>query len=360
VRFVQSSIEAIDLQQRQVQLSSGLHYDYSHLVLSLGCINGYFGIEGAQEHSFAFRSGQDAEILARQLRECLQRASQTTDPQERSRLLTVAIIGAGPSGIELAATLADLLPNWYAGLGGDPQEIRVVVLDRETEILGGATSPKSDLRKTAKTALKQRSVPVELCLNAEVSVLHPHQVAFKRNGQADLLDAATIVWTAGTATHPLIKGLSVAAEQRNRQGRLYVNDTLQLPDFPEVFAGGDCAVDQQNPLPPTAQVAYQQGMAIARNLKAISEGSAPHPGEVKLRGSLLKLGLGESAADIFNRFNVTGKLGHLIREAIYLELLPTPVHNFKATTEWLIDDIFYRYGNPMSFANAGEKTSQSA
>jgi NADH dehydrogenase len=98
----------------------------------------------------------------------------------------------------------------------------------------------------------------------------------------------------------------------------------------------------QNPLPATAQVAYQQGAAIARNLKAISAGGSPSPAQVRLRGTLLKLGPEESAAEIFDRFEIKDNLGHLIRQAAYLELLPTPVENFKATTEWLADEVFHR------------------
>lgn len=101
------------------------------------------------------------------------------------------------------------------------------------------------------------------------------------------LSYATIVWTTGTATNPLIATLPIAEANRNRQGRLKVLDTLQLPDFPEVFVGGDCTV-MANPLPTTAQVAYQQGPAIAHNLKALSEDCVPVPVQISLRGTLMK------------------------------------------------------------------------
>ena len=342
VTFVQDTVQAIDLQTRQVTLTSGLHYTYSNLVLALGSITGYFGTQGAQEHSFSFRTGEDAIALGRHLRDCLQRASQTEDPQARRSLLTVVIIGAGPTGVELAATLADLLPDWYVPLGGNPQEIRVVLLNRGKEILSGDVN--SRLRETAQASLQKRTVPVELLLGAAVSAVNPNQVEFKRHDQVEALAAATIVWTAGTATHPLIKNLPIPEEHRDKHGRLQVTPTLQLPDFPEVFAAGDCTVSGQEPaLPPTAQVAYQQGAAIAYNLKAIAEGHSPKPGKVNLRGTLMKLGLGEGVANIFDRFEVKGKVGNLIRQAAYLELLPTPIHNFKATTEWLTDEVFHRY-----------------
>jgi len=351
VRFMQDTVQAIDLQQRQVELASGVRCDYSYLVLALGSATSYFGLQGAQENTFAFNTGGDAAELERHLRACLQQASQSPEPQQRQTLLTVVIIGAGPTGVELAATLADLLPNWYAQMDGDPQEIRVVLLNRGPEILKGDIN--RHCRQTAQNTLKQRSVPVEVITDAEVNAVPPQRVEFARDSQTEAIQAATVVWTAGKATHPLVKALPIAEEHRDQRGRLRVEPTLQLPDFPEVFAGGDCAVvDPENPLPPTAQVAYQQGGAIARNLEAVSQGKAPKPAEVRLRGSLMKLGLGESVANLFDRFEVKGKVGHTIREATYLELLPTPVHNFKATTEWLMEEVFHQHHNPVGLTGA--------
>lgn len=339
IAFVRDTVQDIDLQTRQVQLSSGLQYTYSNLVLALGSTVGYFGIEGAKENTFPFRTGEDAIALGQHLRDCLQRASQTSDIEERRTLLTVAILGAGRSGIELAGTLADLLPDWYAPLGGDVSEIRIVVIQRGKEILKGDLN---NLRSSAESALQKRTVPVELLLEAEVSAVLANKVEFKRHNSSEVFPAATIIWTTGTATHPLIKALPITEAYRDKQGRLQVTPTLQLPDFPEVFAGGDCTVDMQNPLPATAQVAYQQAATIARNMKAISEGDSPSPVHVRLRGTLMKLGLDESVAEIFDRFEVKGKLGHLIRQATYLEMLPTPMRNFKATAEWLTDEVFHR------------------
>lgn len=342
VAFVRDTIQDIDLDQRQVKLTSGLCYTYKHLVLALGSTSGYFNVAGAKENSFAFRTAEDAMTLGRHLRDCLQRASQTEDSQARRSLLTVAILGAGRSGIELAATLADLLPEWYAPLGRDPAEIRIVVIQRGKEILKGDTD---NLRDSAESGLQKRNVPVELLLEAEVSAVNPQEVQFTRHNSSEVLNAATIVWTTGTAINPLIEKLPISEEHRDKQGRLQVTPTLQLPDFPEVFAGGDCAVVQDNPLPATAQVAYQQGAAIARNLQAISEGSEPTQAQVRLRGTLMKLGLEESVAEIFDRFEVKGKLGHMIRQGTYIQLLPKPMHNFKATTEWLTDEIFNQFSN---------------
>ena len=347
--FVQGTVKAIDLNQRQVELTSGLRYTYSHLVLALGSCLSYFGIEGAKEHSFSFRTGEQAVALTKHLRECLQQAINTDDPQQRQLLTSVAVVGAGPSGVELAATLADLLPNWYRELGGDPQDVRVVILDQDREILNG--NNKSGLRDTAAQALSNRKVSVELMLGAKVCRVHEEGLDYQGESEKSELRTATVVWTAGTTTLPLIKDLPIPDDKRDRHGRLCVTPTLQLLDYPEVFAGGDCAAVAQDPLPPTAQVAYQQGGAIAHNLVALSQGKELTTAEVTFRGTLLKLGLGESAAHIFDRFEIKGKPGHLIRQATYLQLLPTPVHNWKATTEWLVDGVFHRY-TPAHLADA--------
>ncbi len=370
VVFVQDTVQSIDLQQKQVQLIGGDRYVYSNLVLALGSVTGYFGVEGAQEHALPFRTQEDAIAIDRHLRDCLQQAIHLEDAAQRRQLLTAAVIGAGPSGVEMAATLADLLPQWYQALGGNPAEVRVLLVNHGVEILKGDIN--SELRETAEAALKRRNVPVEFLLGAEVTAIRPNRLEYKHNQQTHIVDAATIIWTTGTNTHPLIKTLPIPDEHRDKHGRLNVTPTLQLPDFPEVFAGGDCAVDLQpapphhdsyeppehqadqrtssdeqhpelQPLPPTAQVAYQQGYAIAYNLRALALGYAMKPARVSIRGTLLKVGLEESIANIFNQVEVTGELGHLIRQGTYLELLPTPLHDFKATTEWIKQELFERH-----------------
>ncbi len=354
VIFVQDPVESIDLNQRQVKLTSGDCYNYSNLVLALGSVTSYFGVEGAKEYALPFWTQDDAIAIDRHLRDCLQQAVQIEAPEQRHRLLTVAVIGGGPSGVEMAATLADLLPNWYAGLGGKPEEVRVVLLNQGNVILKGDNS--SHLRETAEQELQKRAVPVQMLMEAEVTAIHPDLVKYKRDGKSETLSASTTIWTTGTSTHPLIKDLAVSDEHRDKHGRLQVTPTLQLLDFPEVFAGGDCAGIKDKSLPPTAQVAYQQGQAIADNLKAIALGNDLKPASFHLRGTLLKLGLQDAVANIYDVFQIKGEVGHLIRQGTYLELLPTPIHNSKVTAKWLNEEIFHRYIN----SGDGAKTAVRA
>ncbi|MEM6714908.1 MAG: NAD(P)/FAD-dependent oxidoreductase [Cyanobacteria bacterium P01_D01_bin.6] len=342
VTFVQGRVAAIDLDKQEVKLDSGLSYSYGKLVLTLGSTANYFGIRGAREQTFALRDGNDAIALSQHLRARLQQASQTSDRQQRQSLLTVAIVGAGPAGIEMAATLGDLLPQWYRKLNGDINEIRVVVLNRAEQILKGDMNGK--LRETALAALDSRTVRPEIIAKATVQEVLPERVIYQQAEVTHELPAATVVWAAGNDVHPLVKSLPV--EERDRAGRLKALPTLQLPAFPEVFVGGDVSV-LDTPLPPTAQVAYQQGAGIANNLVALAQNTPPKPVKVSLRGTLMKLGLREGATYLFDKVLIPGRAGHLMRQGTYLELLPNPVHNFKATVEWLTEEVFQAHSPAM-------------
>ncbi|MDY6898630.1 MAG: NAD(P)/FAD-dependent oxidoreductase [Cyanobacteriota bacterium] len=338
VKFVPAAVQEIDLHSQKVKISSTQEYSYDNLVLANGSPTGYFGVKGAKENTFTFRDYEDAIALQKHLINCLQKAIQTTDAKKRRHLLTVAIVGAGPSGVELAATLADVVPNWYMDMGGVKQEVRIIIINRGSEILSGDTN--ECFQKTAQEALQNRNIPVELQMNASVTKVESQRLEFERNKQHESLEAATIIWMTGTTTHPLIESLPIASEKRDKKGRLQVLPTLQLPEFPYVFAGGDCATPIQNSQPPLAQVAYQQGATIANNLKALSMGNSPKDSSVSIRGSLMKFGIGEAGANLFNKAIITGESAHFIRQSRYLTTLPTPVHNFQAVTEWLTDEIF--------------------
>jgi NADH dehydrogenase FAD-containing subunit len=344
ISFVPETVTQINLQQRMVTLASGLHYNYEYLVLAVGSVQGYFGVEGAQRYGFAFRTRTDALRLRQHLQDCLQKATQTSDPIQRQQLLTIAIVGAGPTGVEMSATLADLLPDWYRQLGGNTQNIRIVLINHGQDILEGDIN--TDLREIALQTLKEKAIPVELMLGVKVKSVAPDRIDYQTQDQTqESLMSATAIWTTGTAPNPLIEAMSLPAGCLDRHGQLIVTPTLQLPTFSEVFAAGDCAVVQPDPLPLIAQVAYQQGAGIAHNLLALSRGKLPQPVRVKLRGTLMKLGIRNGIANLFNKVQIDGQVGDLIRNATYLEMLPTPIHNFKATAEWLNEEIFNRYSS---------------
>jgi NADH dehydrogenase FAD-containing subunit len=361
IKFVQDKVVAINLQAKQLRLASGSDYTYSHLVLAIGSVQGYLGTAGAQENAFAFRTQENAIALERQLRKCLQQASQTSDEAQRHSLLTFAVVGAGPTGVEMAATLADLLPYWYARLGGNIHEIRIVLINHGKAILTGDVN--AGLQKEALHAFRTRTVPVELILGVGVKSVDANYLEYQPADSTEIkkLLTQTAIWTAGTAVNPLIQSLKsqIQVEHLDKHGLPLVTPTLQLLDFPEVFAAGDCADVQSQPLPALAQVAYQQGASIAHNLIALTKGSSPRSAHVSLRGTLMKLGLNNGVANLLDKVQVTGKPGDLIRNATYLEMLPTPLHDFKATTEWLKEETFHHYHRPKVEPEIPAKTTLS-
>lgn len=350
INFVQGSVTEVDFDQRQVVLATGELYRYRYLVLGVGSQQGYFGTEGAAEHGFAFRTEADAIALRRHLEACLDRASQLADGPEKQALLTFAVVGAGPSGVEMAAMLADLLPLWWCRYFNSTvpkgDGLRVVLINHGPEILAGDAN--EGLRQPVLKELQKRHMPVELKLGVGVKAVAADHITFSVSGKdaIETLATATTIWTAGTANNELLKGLPLPADQRDKHGRPLVTSTLQLVAHPEVFAAGDCAMDKDAPQPPLAQVAYQQGSAIADNLAALHRDKALTPAHVGLRGTLMKLGLGNGIANLFNKVQIKGKTGSMMRDATYLSLIPAPGHDLKVIEEWLSDEFVGQYHSP--------------
>lgn len=347
ISFVKGTVAQVDLAARRIHLSQGVTLDYGNLVLATGSVPAFFA-EGAADHALTFQDKADADALKQHLMTRLEEAVQCPSIEERRSLLTVAIVGGGPVGVELALTLGDLLPRWYETMDGSPEDIRIVLLNRG-DILTGDTN--SRLRDTAMKAMENRAVQPELTLGASVTAVHPDGVEFTRNDKHKSLAAGTVVWTAGTKVHPLIQSLPIPASERAKRGQILVKPTLQLLAYPDVFAAGDCAVIQSNssdckPLPATAQVAYQQGGAIAAALiaKAKHQESLP-TSSVSFRGTMMKLGMGISVANVFDRYEIVGPVGQKIRQIMYLGLTPTPAHNVRTTLDWIKDDVFQLYSS---------------
>ncbi|MEM9503903.1 MAG: NAD(P)/FAD-dependent oxidoreductase [Cyanobacteria bacterium P01_E01_bin.43] len=359
ITFIKDTVTSIDLESRQVYLADGSAQAYGNLVMTPGSVPAFFA-EGAAEHALTFHSKADADALKQQLMARCQAAAAHPSPEVRRSLLTIAIIGGGPVGVELALTLGDLMPRWYEAAASDitsditnetthhPEDIRIVLLNR-SDILNGDVN--SRLRDTALAAMADRSVQPELMVGAAVTAVRPNAVEFVRDHQLERLFAHTIVWTAGTKVHPLVQALPIPESQRTQRGHLLVKPTLQLIAHPEVFAAGDCAViataeDPAEPLPATAQVAYQQGEAIAQSLMAKAKQNTALPAaNVSLRGTMMKLGMGTAVANVFDRYEIVGTVGQTIRQLMYLSLMPTPAHNIRTTLEWVKDDVFQAHAS---------------
>ncbi|MGF1459596.1 MAG: NAD(P)/FAD-dependent oxidoreductase [Leptolyngbyaceae cyanobacterium] len=339
--FWQDTVESIDLPARQIHLSSGKNHAFRYLVLALGDVDSRSNSPGAADHAFSFRSAQDVMVLRQHIQATLQKALSTDNDEIRQACLNFVVVGAGRSGIELAATLADFLPEQYQAMGGEPQEIRVVLLHRDAAIL---PTVKSDMRDAALQALGDRQCPVDIRLETQANAVTADTVEYSQHQQTHILPTATTLWITGSVTHPLIRSLAVAPVHKDDRERPYLTSALQLIGYPHVFAGGDCAINVHTPRSATAQIAHQQGRAIAKNIISMIQGQPSKPCSTTENGILLKTGLDASVVEIFDTVMLTGRVGHLVRRAAYLSLLPTPESNLKRNTQWITGEVLSQFG----------------
>jgi len=310
INHYQEMAETIDLDKRKVTLSSGILLNYDYLVLALGSQPISPKAFGTLEFIHQFRTLADAEKLDRHLWDL---------ETNTSRRIKVAIIGGGPNGVELACKLADRL--------GDRGLIYLLV--RGHEILKG-------LPRTAQTcayrAITRRHI--QLLLEAKIHSISPQSLSFSNNGLKQVLSADIIIWAAGIKSHNWLRQLPTEC---NRFGQLITKTTLQLPNYPEVFAMGDlAAVPTQNgkALPITAQVAYQQASYVAYNLHALVKDRRLKAFRYLHLGDMLTLGRDSAIVSSFG-ITLSGKLATIIRKIVYLHRLPTFRHRIRVASSRL-------------------------
>lgn len=311
VRFIQSAVQHIDIQQQQVELSSQT-LAYDRLVLALGGETPLHQVPGSAEHALPFRTVKDAYRLDERLR----LLEQSGMPKIR-----VAVVGAGPSGVELACKLADRL--------GDRGRIRLI--DRNSEILKSASNFNQE---AALKALEKRQVWIDR--ETSIQALEVNQMTLNYKGQVDTLPVDVVLWTVGTAIADPIRSLPLP---HNDWGQLLTDPTLQVQTSPHIFALGDLAdcpaQDDGQPIPQTAQVAIQQADCVGWNLWASLTQRPLLPFHYTHLGEMLTLGE-DSAAMSGLGLQLDGPLAFMARRLIYLYRMPTLDHQLKLGLNWMM------------------------
>ena len=220
VRFVKSNVTGIDLASQSVSLANNketLNYDV--LVLAVGGITNYVGVEGAEEFSLPFRKLTHADNLRRRMVTTLDHIPPDLPPQDVRRELTFAVVGAGASGCELSTKMADLLIDAFKrrALQGEP---RVLVIEMGDRVVPGMGD---QIREFVEDALRQSRVEVHT--KTRVVKVSSDGITFEHDGAQEFLKAAGVVWTGGVRMNPLIEHHDV---EKNRRGLLMVKTTLQL------------------------------------------------------------------------------------------------------------------------------------
>ncbi len=292
--------------------ASAASIPYDYLILALGSTAHFFGVPGAEEHAFRLKTLDDGIRLRNHILRCFERAA-CLPPGEVDRgepWLTFAIVGGGPTGVEFAGALAELvrhpLRRDFPHL--DWRAARVVLLEAADGLLPGW--PDS-LRRYA--ALRLEKIGVEVRLQATVQEVEPHVVRLK-DGTG--LPTETVVWTAGVQGDPQARAWGLAT---GKSGRVKVLPTLQVPDHPEVYVLGDLAYVEQDgqPLPMIAPAAIQQGWAAAENILRQMKGQAPRPFRFRDPGMMATVGRNAAVADLRGH-TFTGFLAWLIWLAVHL------------------------------------------
>jgi NADH dehydrogenase len=310
IRFIQGEVANINWEDKEVKLDNDNTLNYDYLVLSMGGKTPLNGVEGAEKHAIAFRDIPDAYQLEEKLR--LLEAS----PAEKIR---IAIVGGGYSGVELACKLRDRL--------GERSRIRII--EQSNTILRNSSEFNRD---TAKKALETRDIWMDL--ETSVESLTENTISLLYKGQVDTLPVDIVLWTVGNQVSPLIENLNF---NKNKRGQIITTSTLQVREYPEIFALGDLAACQDadgKEVPATAQVAIQQADYTAWNIWALLTARPLLPFRYFSLGEMMTLGT-DNATLTGLGIELDGPLAHLVRRLAYLYRLPTLDHQIKVAFNWI-------------------------
>jgi demethylphylloquinone reductase len=329
VHFVQNTVTGIDLKSQTVSLKNSQALNYDVLVLTIGGITNYVGVEGAEEFSLPFRKLEHADNLRRRMVIALDRIPPDMPPQDVRRELTFAVVGAGASGCELSTKMADLLYDAFKrrALQGEPRVLIIEMGDRVVPGMG------DQIREFVDDALHQSRVEVHT--KTRVVKVAEHELTFEHEGKLENLQMAAVVWTGGVKMSPLIEQLDA---EKTKRGLLVLKPTLQLSQYVNVFALGDIAFypDATPTLAGTAQLAFQQASLAGRNIKAYLEGKEMHTKHFEELGEAISLGT-ERAAVLTGGKAFGGALARQARFALYTSRLPTWQHRLRVGASWFFE-----------------------
>jgi NADH dehydrogenase len=327
IRVVQGAVVDVDFDSKQVEVAGRVRrFEYDYLVLAVGGVSNFWGIEGAEKYSMPFRKIRHADDLRQRMIDALDKIQPDAAPQDARRAASFVVVGAGASGVELSTKMSDLLTDAFRrrGFRGEP---RVVIVEMGDEVVPGMDS---EIRRVVEKALQERRI--ELHTTARVAEVLTDGVILEHGGERTEIKASGVVWTAGVRVNPLVEKLKV---ERSPRGLIIVEPTLQVHGRPGVFAMGDIAqcLDVPPSLAGTAQLAYQQSSLVAANVQALIDGGVPFRGHFKELGEAVSLGT-EDAAVLAAGSVVTGPLARQARFALYTTRLPTWQHRLKVGASW--------------------------
>jgi len=340
-RLYVGELAGIDLEQRTVTIRHGLYQHhqrpselpYDHLVLALGGVPATFGIPGLDDYAFDVQRLGNAFALRNHLIDLLEQADIETDPDEQRRLLTVVVIGGGPTGVEVAAEIRSLFTHalpFYRNVR--PGTERVVLVEALPRLLTGFPAEAAE---RAARELQRRGI--EVLLGRKVIRVDPAAVVLE---DGTVLESRTIVSAIGVEPNPIVRSFGLPLDQR---GRIVVDEYLRVSGCSDVWAIGDNAavIDPTTgrPYAPTAQHAVRQAKLLARNLLASLRGQSLEPMRYRTRGMMVTLG-DHTAIAWLGRFTLTGFPAWWLWRTYALLQIPRWERRVRLAMEWTLDLLF--------------------
>ena len=330
--FALANVEAIDPRARLVKTRDRMiHYDY--LVLSTGSVPEFFQIPGADKYALPLKTLEDAISIRNQILACFEKAVQETDHTRREQMLTFTIVGGGPTGVEFAGALAELihgaLVKDFTTL--DFQEVHVIILEALGNLLLGFP------RRLQNHALKRLAeMGVDVRLSSPVAEITPDAVLLK---DGTLIPTETVVWTAGVRGNPEANAAGLPTAPN---GQVLVLPSLQVKGYPDIYVVGDLArfEEDRNLLPMIAPVAIQQGAHAARNIIRQISGLPPKAFRYRDRGKMVTIGRNSGVAEVLGR-SLTGFSAWVAWLVVHLYNLIGFRNRIFVLIDWAWDYLFF-------------------
>ena len=331
VTVILGEVTGVDKEQRRVLVNSidrqGVPIDYDYLVLATGVRHSYFGHDEFAHFAPGLKGLADAVAIRNKLLSAFEQAEAEEDPNKHRDLLTFVLVGAGPTGVEMAGAIAVLVRNTLRSQFRriDPTSARIVLVDMASRILG--TFPET-LSAKARTRLEKLGVEVRLGHGVDKIDTDGVIIAGER------IVSKTVIWTAGVAPSPAGKWLGVATD---RAGRVRVEKDFSVPGHPEIFVVGDTAsLDQDGkPLPGVAQVAIQGGRYVGKLIhrRLVDK---PAPGEFRYfdKGNMAVVGKGFAIVQT-GPFKLSGSLAWLMWAFVHIQFLAMRSMRVSVFSQWM-------------------------
>jgi NADH dehydrogenase len=340
---VRRRADGIDVERRRVLLepdsgsagNAAEEVPYDHLVLALGAVSNYLGMDNLQENALDFKTLPDAIRIRNHAIDAFERADREPNPEIRRSLLTFVVAGGGFAGAELAGGLNDFVRGMLAYYPNiPPEELRIIVIHSRGRILPELSETLADY---ALEHMKERGVTFEL--NTRVADAQRGVVVLDSGEE---IRTETLVWTAGTTPNPLLQDLPV---EHDRRGAVPVDENLAVPGYAGLWAVGDCAAVTDaktgEPCPSTAQFALREAHTLAHNVHASVRGRSPKAFHFSGLGTLCVVGHHTACAEI-KGVRFSGLLAWMMWRAIYLSKLPGLERKVRVFVDWNIELFFPR------------------